>query len=172
MSVDASAGAVDADPTMAVLPERGLVLSEIHKLQLQLCKPKLLPIKSYSLEKLEKMEHKLAQEAKAKRDQDRVQRKTAVGWTTPNLADSSAAVHPSATASPPPASQQQQQQPAAAQRAADSPETLNSPPQVNTEEDTGADAPMSAPERTSRLDSPSDVSPSSSPPPSSTADYT
>ncbi|EPY18141.1 hypothetical protein STCU_10163 [Strigomonas culicis] len=44
-----------------------------------LCKPKLLPIKSYSLQRLEMLEKRLAKEAKEKRDQDKAKRGT-VAW--------------------------------------------------------------------------------------------
>ena len=47
----------DAQPTLQeVLPKAGLVFSEKGSLAPVLCKPKLMPIKSLSLEKIEQME--------------------------------------------------------------------------------------------------------------------
>lgn len=62
---------------LEILPERGLVYSECKERQAILCKPKLLPIKSFSLVRLERLEKKMMQEAKEKRDIDRVERNTA-----------------------------------------------------------------------------------------------
>ena len=45
-----------------ILPKAGLVYSEKALLSEALCKPKLLPLKSETLLKLEKMEHDLAQQ--------------------------------------------------------------------------------------------------------------
>ena len=47
-----------------VLPKRGLVYQESNP-QLVLCKPKLLPLKSVTLEKLEKMQKEANEKAKA-----------------------------------------------------------------------------------------------------------
>ena len=47
-----------------VLPKRGLVYQESNP-QLVLCKPKLLPLKSVTLEKLEKMQKDANEKAKA-----------------------------------------------------------------------------------------------------------
>ena len=47
-----------------VLPKRGLVYQESNP-QLVLCKPKLLPLKSVTLEKLEKMQKDANDKAKA-----------------------------------------------------------------------------------------------------------
>lgn len=92
-SMDEAVGAqVANDWATPVLPERGLVFSEVKYMQLQLCKPKLLPIKSYSLEKLENMEKKLAQEAKEKRNAERAVRRSSVKWTSPDLRQEAAAV--------------------------------------------------------------------------------
>lgn len=43
-----------------ILPKAGLVYSEKGSLSEVLCKPKILPIKSVTLQKLEEMERKLA----------------------------------------------------------------------------------------------------------------
>ena len=47
-----------------ILPKRGLVYQESNP-QLVLCKPKLLPLKSVTLEKLEKMQKEANEKAKA-----------------------------------------------------------------------------------------------------------
>jgi len=47
-----------------VLPRAGLVVSEKGNLTEVLCKPKILPLKSITLQKLEEMEAKLASLAK------------------------------------------------------------------------------------------------------------
>lgn len=80
-----------------VLPEKALVYAEVKEQQTILCKPKLLPVKSFSLERLEGLEKKLALQAKARRDADRAQRNTAA-WNTSK--DASAAAGVSATAPP------------------------------------------------------------------------
>ena len=50
-------GATDDRPTLLeVLPKAGLVYSEKGNLSEVLCKPKIMPIKSVSLERLEAME--------------------------------------------------------------------------------------------------------------------
>ncbi len=50
-------GATDDRPTLLeVLPKAGLVYSEKGNLNEVLCKPKIMPIKSVSLERLEAME--------------------------------------------------------------------------------------------------------------------
>ena len=46
-----------------VLPKRGLVFQESSP-QLVLCKPKLLPLKSFTLEKLEAMQKEATEKAK------------------------------------------------------------------------------------------------------------
>lgn len=46
-----------------VLPKRGLVFQESSP-QLVLCKPKLLPLKSFTLEKLENMQKEATEKAK------------------------------------------------------------------------------------------------------------
>ena len=51
-----------------VLPKRGLVYQESNP-QLVLCKPKLLPLKSVTLEKLEKMQKDANEKAKAMQDE-------------------------------------------------------------------------------------------------------
>ena len=47
-----------SEPLQEVLPKAGLVYSEKGNLSEVLCKPKILPIKSVSLQKLEEMEKK------------------------------------------------------------------------------------------------------------------
>ena len=51
-----------------VLPKRGLVYQESNP-HLVLCKPKLLPLKSVTLEKLEKMQKDANEKAKAMQDE-------------------------------------------------------------------------------------------------------
>jgi len=51
-----------------VLPKRGLVYQESNP-QLVLCKPKLLPLKSVTLEKLEKMQKEANEKAKAMQEE-------------------------------------------------------------------------------------------------------
>lgn len=51
-----------------VLPKRGLVYQESNP-QLVLCKPKLLPLKSVTLEKLEKMQKDANEKAKAMQEE-------------------------------------------------------------------------------------------------------
>ncbi|KPA77168.1 hypothetical protein ABB37_07089 [Leptomonas pyrrhocoris] len=118
---DAVAAQVEDEWAAPVVPESGLVFSAIKYMQLQLCKPKLLPIKSYSLEKLEKMEMKLAQEAKEKRDADRSQRHTAVGWTSPDLRKEP---DPPAAAAAPPSSSSPL--PSGSAKASPAPRTIDS----------------------------------------------
>ncbi|KAG5509355.1 hypothetical protein JKF63_06665 [Porcisia hertigi] len=169
------------ETTLAILPERGLVFSEIRKLQLQLCKPKLLPIKSYSLEKLEKMEKKLAQEAKAKRDMDRAQRQARTGWGSPGLIPGAGPRATSASSSPvtvapdpPPKGISIPAEAGAVPvlgtpgasslalpRQAVSPRTLSSSP-VYTGDEACVDAPMSAPESSWRASSVVNISSCSS----------
>ncbi|CAJ1019500.1 Cilia BBSome complex subunit 10, putative [Leishmania lindenbergi] len=170
---------------MAVLPERGLVISEMKQMQLQLCKPKLLPIKSYSLEKLEKMEKKLAREAKEKRDVGRAQRQAALLWTSPDLTTGeevksipaplppgmgTPAPLPKVASSPlrdgcaTPPSATSAAASSASSRGAVSQETLSSLLE-HTEEEAGDDAPRSAPESSSRMLSRTNISSSSSSPP-------
>ncbi|KPI86262.1 hypothetical protein ABL78_4688 [Leptomonas seymouri] len=164
---------VAADSVMPVLPERGLVFSEVKYMQLQLCKPKLLPIKSHSLQKLEKMEKKLAQEAKEKRDADRALRHSSVGWTSPDLrkephsAAPVAAVAGPRAASPlsaplsPPSTEPAKAPVATPTRASETPtSTPHSSKQDGsmsgmqlTEEELDADAPMSPQEHTFSGDS-------------------
>lgn len=164
--MDDSVGARVADDwATPILPERGLVFSEVKYMQLQLCKPKLLPIKSYSLEKLEKMEKKLVQEAKEKREGERAIRQSAVGWTSPDLRDTAP---PAIPASPPRAG------PAiivAPKSSEDGPSSLSPSPDTRTtrrttsagagDEDASADAPMSPHEHSTLSGPGSDVSASS-----------
>lgn len=190
MDSQAPGGDVVDEATVAVLPEHGLVFSEIRQMQLQLCKPKLLPIKSYSLEKLEKMEKKLAHEAKEKRDANRAQRQAALVWTSPDLTAGGSietipapalpvtavpASHPKVASTPlrndcttPPSAAPAAAVSASSRRAA-SQETLSFTT-AHTEEEACADAPMSAPERSSRISSSTEVSSSSPSPSASTAD--
>ena len=51
-----------------ILPKRGLVYQESNP-QLVLCKPKLLPLKSVTLEKLEKMQKEANEKAKAMQEE-------------------------------------------------------------------------------------------------------
>ncbi len=44
-----------------VLPKSGLVFSEKHKPSEILCKPKIMPLKSITLEKLEEMQKQVAE---------------------------------------------------------------------------------------------------------------
>ncbi|CAJ1006705.1 putative Cilia BBSome complex subunit 10 [Leishmania naiffi] len=183
MDTHGPSGDVMDEVAMAILPERGLVISELKQMQLQLCKPKLLPIKSYSLEKLEKMEKKLAQEAKEKRDVGRAQRQAALLWTSPDLTTGeevksipaplppgmeTPAPPPKVTSSPlrdgcatPPSAAASA---AASSRGAVSQETLSSLLE-HTEEEAGDNAPRSAPESSSRMLSRTNISSSSSSPP-------
>ena len=59
------------DSLREVLPKRGLVYQESNP-QLVLCKPKLLPLKSVTLEKLEKMQKDA--NAKAKEMQEEIEK--------------------------------------------------------------------------------------------------
>mmetsp|Transcript_8380 Transcript_8380/g.20877 ORF Transcript_8380/g.20877 Transcript_8380/m.20877 type:complete len:95 (+) Transcript_8380:25-309(+) len=52
-----------------VLPKAGLVVSEKGNLTEILCKPKILPLKSITLQKLEEMEAKVAELAKQQQDE-------------------------------------------------------------------------------------------------------
>ena len=45
-----------AQPLQEVLPKAGLVVSEKGQLTEVLCKPKILPLKSVTLERIERME--------------------------------------------------------------------------------------------------------------------
>ncbi|CAC9467914.1 Bardet-Biedl syndrome 10 protein homolog (BBS10-like protein 10) [Leishmania donovani] len=173
MDSQAPYGDVVDEATMAVLPEHGLVFSEIKQMQLQLCKPKLLPVKSYSLEKLEKMEKKLAHEVKEKRDANRAQKQAALVWTSADLTagegiETIPAPSPLVTVAPAPPSAAPAAASSASSRGAVSQETLSAP--AHTEEEACADAPMSAPERSSRISSSTDVSSSSPSPSASTTD--
>lgn len=58
-------------PIDIVIPKKGL-LYETEKLEYLLCKPKLLPLKSVTLEKLEKMQKDANDKIKANRDIDTV----------------------------------------------------------------------------------------------------
>jgi len=55
-----------------VLPKRGLVFQESSS-QMVLCKPKLLPLKSFTLQKLEKMQKEAS--AKAKEEMEEILKK-------------------------------------------------------------------------------------------------
>ena len=52
------------DQLEAVLPPSGIVFSENDKLAAILCKPKILPLKSITLQKIEDMEKKAFQKLK------------------------------------------------------------------------------------------------------------
>lgn len=54
-----------------MLPKAGLVVSEKGNLSELLCKPKILPLKSITLQKLEEMEAKLAELAKQQQEQQK-----------------------------------------------------------------------------------------------------
>ena len=54
---------VESEPFREVLPKRGLTFHE-SSAQLVLCKPKLLPLKSFTLEKLDKMQKEAASKAR------------------------------------------------------------------------------------------------------------
>jgi len=56
-------------PFREVLPKRGLVYNESSP-QLVLCKPKLLPLKSFTLQKLEKMQKDASEKAKDQMKED------------------------------------------------------------------------------------------------------
>lgn len=58
-------------PIDIVLPQKGL-LYQSETLEYLLCKPKLLPLKSVSLEKLEKMQKDANDKIKASRDVEQV----------------------------------------------------------------------------------------------------
>eukprot|EP00939_MAST-03C_sp_MAST-3C-sp1_P002677 g2677.t1 len=57
-----------SDPMKAILPKSGIVYSEKGNLTEVLCKPKIMPIKSVSLEKLEELDRKLRKGAGASED--------------------------------------------------------------------------------------------------------
>ena len=52
---------VESAPVKEIMPKAGLVYSEKASLTEVLCKPKILPIKSNTLMKLEKMENEIVQ---------------------------------------------------------------------------------------------------------------
>ncbi|KAL7292421.1 hypothetical protein TKK_0014009 [Trichogramma kaykai] len=54
-----------------VLPQQGLLYSE-HTFDYILCKPKLMPLKSVTLEKLEKMQKEAYEKLKEMQEQDQV----------------------------------------------------------------------------------------------------
>lgn len=54
---------MSSEPFREVLPKRGLVFQE-SAAQLVLCKPKLLPLKSFTLQKLESMQREAGEKAK------------------------------------------------------------------------------------------------------------
>lgn len=55
----------EADPLEEVLPKQGLLYSEKGALAELLCKPRIMPLKSVTLRKLEEMERKAAELASA-----------------------------------------------------------------------------------------------------------
>mmetsp|Transcript_9683 Transcript_9683/g.16797 ORF Transcript_9683/g.16797 Transcript_9683/m.16797 type:complete len:85 (+) Transcript_9683:63-317(+) len=55
-----------ANIVQEVLPKAGLVYSEKGNLSEVLCKPKIMPIKSQALERLEEMEKQVTQAAQAR----------------------------------------------------------------------------------------------------------
>ncbi|KAF8279166.1 hypothetical protein TcYC6_0019170 [Trypanosoma cruzi] len=78
------------DAPVEILPTSGFVFNEVEEPAELLCPPKLLPIKSFTLERLEKLEKRVADEAKAKRAQ-RQQQQSAPMWNT-NVAPTKEAV--------------------------------------------------------------------------------
>ncbi|SCU72001.1 Cilia BBSome complex subunit 10, putative [Trypanosoma equiperdum] len=64
-----------------VLPTTGFVFHESEEPKGLLCPPKLLPIKSFALERLEHLEKRMEDETKAKR-QERQQQKATPQWNT------------------------------------------------------------------------------------------
>lgn len=74
---------MDPAPLTEILPDKGIVYGELKELQPILCRPKLLPIKSYSLERLERLEEKTLKEAKQRRDAEKVERGVAAWNTAP-----------------------------------------------------------------------------------------
>ena len=59
-----------APPLQEVVPKSGLVFSEKGCLTYSLCKPKIMPIKSVTLQKLEEMERKAAELGRSDVDLD------------------------------------------------------------------------------------------------------
>ncbi|KAH8613568.1 putative Cilia BBSome complex subunit 10 [Trypanosoma vivax] len=64
-----------------ILPTTGFVFQEVEEQEGLLCPPKLLPIKSFALERLERLEKHAAEEAKAKR-LGRQQQRAVPQWNT------------------------------------------------------------------------------------------
>lgn len=84
-------GPAEADNAPSeVLPERGIVYSLNKELMPILCKPKLLPVKSYALERLEKLEKKMQEDLKAQREARKAQR-SVPAWNTSGAPDRGAA---------------------------------------------------------------------------------
>lgn len=110
----------DAAPS-EILPDKGLVYGELRELQPVLCRPKLLPIKSYSLQRLERLEKKMALEAKQRRDAGRAERGVAA-WNTA------------------PTAQQQQQQQRRSSVTIDDPSAQEQPPKQQPPKEEVAEA--------------------------------
>ncbi|CCW64048.1 unnamed protein product [Phytomonas sp. EM1] len=68
-----------------ILPENGLIHTKLKEMHLLLCKPKILPVKSYTLEKLEVLEKRLSSEAKQRRQFVHSQREASAWKSAENL---------------------------------------------------------------------------------------
>ncbi|ORC86360.1 uncharacterized protein TM35_000292420 [Trypanosoma theileri] len=68
-----------------ILPANGFVFHEVEDYTELLCPPKLLPIKSFTLERLESLEKRVTEEAKAKRVAQQQQRAVPM-WNTATAA--------------------------------------------------------------------------------------
>lgn len=80
----------DSATLTEVLPEQGIVFHDAETpFQAILCKPKLLPIKSFSLERLEKLEKKIKLEVQQRREEEKQRRQQQNSWGT-----ASRAAHP------------------------------------------------------------------------------
>ncbi|KAH9597861.1 Cilia BBSome complex subunit 10 [Trypanosoma melophagium] len=63
----AASGSESNEVLTEILPANGFVFHEVEDYTGLLCPPKLLPIKSFTLERLENLEKRITGEAKAKR---------------------------------------------------------------------------------------------------------
>ncbi|KEG06508.1 hypothetical protein DQ04_13581020 [Trypanosoma grayi] len=77
------------DMPVEILPASGFVFHEAEEPTELLCPPKLLPIKSFTLERLEKLEQRVSDEAKAKR-MARQQQRAVPMWNTATTAPAEA----------------------------------------------------------------------------------
>ena len=64
-----SEGSNQPQPFREVLPKKGLLFTETQG-QMVLCKPKLLPLKSFTLQKLEKMQNEAKEKARDQLKED------------------------------------------------------------------------------------------------------